>query len=177
MTELWKPVVGFEGSYEVSDQGRVRSLDRPVAVVGRWGTDETRTYKGRLLKQNRAGTAKYNAVALADRGRVKTFLVHHLVLNSFVGPANGREGRHLNCDNYDNRLANLTWGTKRENREDSRREGTLAVGERIAQSKLTADDVIAIRATAGSHSDIADAFGVSRSQIKRIRNRDNWKHI
>lgn len=120
MSERWLPIVGYEGFYEVSDQGRVRSLDRVVPC----GTRKMRTYRGRALADS-ADTAGYRIVALYRDGRRRTTKVHSLVLESFVGsrPA-GMEACHNNGDLADNRLANLRWDTHSRNVYDSVRQGT-----------------------------------------------------
>jgi hypothetical protein len=100
------------------------------------------------------------------------------VLEAFVGPCpEGHEGRHLNCVHTDNRLANLAYGTRAVNRQDSRKAGRLAVGSRIAQSKLTEQEIPRIRSAGGRHDDIAEQFGVSRTQISRIKRGENWSHV
>lgn len=176
--EEWRPVVGFEGLYEVSSFGRVRSLDRVIDVVGRWGTPERRRYKGRLLRPQFDQRSPYWRVVLTVNSTKTGHCVHALVLAAFVGPCpEGQEALHRDCDSRNNALVNLRYGTRTENREDSRAAGTLAVGERIAQHKLTTEEVIRIRETPGTHQAIADAYGVSRKQIGRIKNRENWSHV
>jgi hypothetical protein len=178
MSEIWKAVPGFEGSYEVSNMGRVRSVDRFVDLIGRWGKPEKRRYKGRIRKPFTSPCNKYLMVLLCVNSRKTSRTIHSLVLEAFVGPCPpGEEGRHRNCKHHDNRLENLTYGTRKQNREDSRREGTLAVGERIAQHKLTANEVLKIRSTPADHQTLADIYGVSRSQIRRIKRRENWSHV
>lgn len=87
----WKPVLGFEGVYEVSDSGLVRSLARRCNLGWCPATRDVRT---RLLKP---GTHKgYKFVTLMQLGVSRTRLVHRLVLESFVGPCPpGLECRHL----------------------------------------------------------------------------------
>jgi hypothetical protein len=113
--ERWRPVVGHEGAYEVSDHGRVRSLDRRVPLRENW----TRFAPGRdlhLWKHPRG----YLHVNIAGR----TTPVHRLVLEAFVGPApEGTEGLHWNDDPADNRLQNLRWGSRPENEADKIRNG------------------------------------------------------
>lgn len=176
--EIWKAIPGFEGFYEVSDLGRVRSLDRYVDLIGRWGKPERRRYKGRIRRPCRSTTNNYLMVLLCVNSVKTPRTIHSLVLEAFVGPCPpGQEARHRNCQDHDNRLSNLLYGTRKQNREDSRREGTLALGERIAQHKLTEKEVLEIRACAGRHEDIADVYGVSRAQISRIKRRENWAHV
>lgn len=177
MREEWRPVVGFEGLYEVSDMGNVRSLDRQVKMIGRWGTEEVRSYRARQLKTHECPNG-YVRVVLSVSSKLTTRTVHSLVAEAFLGPVpEGQEVRHKNGRANQNRLENLIYGTRSQNRDDSRRHGTLACGERIAQSKITADDARAIRAAKGRMETIADAFGISRSQVRRIKQRENWAHV
>jgi hypothetical protein len=113
--EIWKLVPGYDGKYEVSDQGRVRSFQRsPQGVILRPG----RMPSGHL------------SVAL---GRGNSQCVHKLVLLAFVGAAPAKhECRHLNGDPADNRLENLCWGTRSENINDAVRHGTWMTPERKA---------------------------------------------
>lgn len=118
--ETWRPVVGYEDLYEVSDQGRVRSLDRVFVRTN--GVPQS--VKGRVLKP---GTDKdgYRTVALSRGGKATTRRIHRLVLSAFVGPCpTGQEVRHLNGVPGDNRLSNLAYGTSSENRRDRWEHGT-----------------------------------------------------
>jgi len=118
MRELWTPVPGHLG-YEVSDQGRVRSVTRRVQRK-----NGSYLLTGRVLKQSRSGTPgkDYPAVYMG-RGNSRT--VHRLVLEAFVGPCpQGLEACHNNGNRYDNRLENLRWDTASNNQRDKRRHGT-----------------------------------------------------
>lgn len=109
--EIWKDIPGYEGRYQVSNEGRVRSLDRPVRVVCQ-GIDTMRIAKGKVL---RPGPSKSGHVTVA-LGRGKSRPVHQLVLEAFVGlRPEGCEVLHLNHVPTDNRLANLRYGTRSEN--------------------------------------------------------------
>lgn len=113
--EEWRPVVGLEGSYEVSNRGKVRSLDR--VIEDRRGV--RRRVSGRTLKP---GTNQgYFCVSLAGHTRS----VHQLVLEAFVGPypSKTHEVCHNNGDKTDNRLENLRYGTRSENTLDMVRHG------------------------------------------------------
>lgn len=116
--EQWLPIPGYEGHYEVSDQGRVRSLTRtlPHPVSG------TKTYVGRIKSTPRNKHTGYLMVQLA-RGGVKTqFTVHSLVLMAFVGPRpDGHVACHFNDIRTDNRAINLRWDTSVENHADMKR--------------------------------------------------------
>lgn len=120
MSEQWRPVVGWEGLYEVSDQGQVRSVDRVIVR----NDGQARTFRGRILRPgvNRHG---YPMVHLSRPGEMKTKKVHRLVLEAFVGPSpEGAEGCHNNGDRADARLENLRWDTPSRNQLDRRRHGT-----------------------------------------------------
>lgn len=115
-SERWFPVPGHEGSYEVSDHGRVRSLDRRVPS----GQDRTRIARGRILRP--ALTHGHPAVAL---GRERKEYVHTLVLQAFVGPApEGMECCHGDGVRTNNYLGNLRWDTRLGNNLDAIRHGT-----------------------------------------------------
>lgn len=129
MQEVWKPVPGYEGLYEVSDEGRVRSLDRDVTQTSRRGALYTLRKKGKLLRPGRMPSG-HLSVAL---GRGNSQCVHRLVLLAFVGPAPDKhECCHNNGNPADNRLENLRWGTRSENIKDAIRHGTWLTPGRIA---------------------------------------------
>lgn len=108
MTENWLPIPGFEGRYEVSDQGRVRSLAS--------GTPR--------LVSTRIGFGGYRRVTLYLNGRRWHRTVHVLVALAFIGPRpDGMEVRHLDGDQLNNCRSNLTYGTPTENHLDTVRHG------------------------------------------------------
>ncbi len=109
--ENWKDILGFEGRYQVSDLGRVRSLDRYVRLVAK-GVETSRLAKGKIL---RPGKMKSGHVSVA-LGKGNSCLVHKLVMEVFKGPCpKGCEVLHLNHVPNDNRLENLKYGTRSEN--------------------------------------------------------------
>lgn len=122
LDEEWRPVSGFEDKYEVSDQGRVRSIPRvQVDKLGR-----QLRFRGGILKPAWKGPMRYASVHLGDgSGHTVQRYVHHLVLETFVGPRPpGHVSRHLNGQHDDNSLSNLGWGTQQENIADKFRHGT-----------------------------------------------------
>jgi hypothetical protein len=121
-SEQWLPVVGREGEYEVSDQGRVRSMERTIEYVhGKTGKLCTRRAPSKVLSAA-ANPTGHRYVVLGNRS---SRTVHSLVADAFLGPRpDGWEVRHLNGQAYDNRPANLQYGTRSENAEDSKLHGT-----------------------------------------------------
>ena len=131
--EKWKSVVGYEGEYEVSDLGNVRSLDRVNAVKGRWGKVEQKHYKGKRLANGKAKNG-YNMVSLNSKSKY----THHLVLEAFIGPRpEGMEACHNNGKRDDNRLENLRWDTPSNNQMDRREHGTSNTGERHGRCTIS----------------------------------------
>lgn len=119
--ENWRPVVGYEDHYEVSDLGRVRSVSRMVPNgVG------VRSVSGRVLKQY-IRAAGYSSVNLSRGNHQSTQLVHHMVLEAFVGarPA-GCEACHNDGNPANNRRSNLRWDSHLSNLMDKRLHGTDA---------------------------------------------------
>lgn len=121
MSEVWLPVVGYEGLYEVSNQGRVRSLDRVVTK----SNSRQQVVFGRILKPKQHNG--YRHVDLSANGKVRRFRIHQLVCPAFNGgPPNSEERqeiRHLNGIKLDNTPENLCWGSSSENKFDSVRHG------------------------------------------------------
>jgi hypothetical protein len=112
MNEIWKSIVGFEGSYAISSLGQVKSLAR--IRKGPWGQE--RAVPGRILKQHVPYNTKHLAVGLSLRGVTAVKRIDRLVLESFVGPCpSGMEARHLNDISTENRRENLEWATPKEN--------------------------------------------------------------
>lgn len=111
--ELWKPVKGFEGYYEVSSLGRVRSVDRLVCTGIKHS--EKRVAKGKILKPNLKKTG-YLSVDLKCEQKSKTVSVHRLVAIAFCEHEPGKDAvNHKNLDKTDNRAINLEWCTYKEN--------------------------------------------------------------
>lgn len=118
--EIWLPVVGYEGWYEVSDHAQVRSLDRTLVT----SSGITRHYRSRLLSHNKAGAGDHHVVILSKEGVYERRLVHHLMLEAFVCPRPpGLFGLHRDDDPHHNLLPNLYWGTKSQNQDDKVRNG------------------------------------------------------
>lgn len=111
--ERWLSVVGYEGIYEVSDRGRVRSLVRL--------NSRGRTVRARVLRERRLPNGRPR-VSLSRDGQVKDAYTYHLVLEAFVGPRpEGMESLHWDDDPNNNAVDNLRWGTRTDNMRDMSR--------------------------------------------------------
>lgn len=123
--EQWRPIPGREGVYEVSDLGRVRSLDREITT--RAGVKKIQ--RGRILKPGM--NRRHRHVALCDGYQCKSYRVHRLVMEAFVGPLpEGKEVRHRDDNPDNNQLSNLVYGTRSENLLDRVRNGTHHMANR-----------------------------------------------
>lgn len=112
MSERWLPIPGYERLYEVSDQGRVRS----ILGRGKWPS-------GRILSAQ-VHPSGHKSVKLCEGGNSRRRFVHRLVLFAFVGPpAADQEALHCDGNAGNNNLDNLRWGTRSENLHDRVRHG------------------------------------------------------
>lgn len=187
--EEWRPVAEFKGEYEVSDLGRVRSLDRIIICRNSRGTGtHERRHRGRMLRPIPDGHG-YVTVKLGSSGGHHIYV---LVLEAFVGPRpEGLDGCHGPGGCSDDRLTNLSWGTRAKNNGADRwRDGTALAGARNHQAKLTWADVDEIRRRAGplyrgnrpkgappapASAELAAEFGVDRSTIRDIVAGVTWR--
>lgn len=125
-TEEWRDIPGWEGFYQVSDLGRVKSLARTVRNgIRTGGTSIAYRVRERILQQTLSGNTQRPAVTLYRDGRSSVFQTHRLVLRAFVGePPEGMECCHNDGDHTHNTLANLRWDTSSNNKLDNVRLGT-----------------------------------------------------
>lgn len=160
--------VPFAPFYEVSSLGDVRR-----AAKG------TSTYPGRLLKPWQESNG-YLRVTLRIDGRSVKHWLQRVVAISFHGEPPTPEHEAAHCDGMktNNRADNLEWKTPAENSADSKAHGTRVHGEQHHASKLTADDVAAIRARytgrRGQQTALAREYGVGQPIIFGIVNRKSW---
>jgi hypothetical protein len=166
--EIWKDVVGYEGLYQVSNQGRVKSF---------WIKDS-----GRVMKLG-MGTGGYLCVNLRKDGKSKTVMIHTLVALIFIGVRpDGLQINHIDGVKTNNHISNLEYCTPAENIHHARKMGlNNTIGENVHSAKLTEYQVLEIRelykAGGITHKDLASQYGVCRQLIGYIVNRKRWKHI
>lgn len=171
--EEWKDVVGYEGFYQVSSEGRVRSLVRLLPAAVQAGIRKEKQILA--FGSNKQGRLQ---VALSAYGKVRRFQVHTLVCTAFNGPCpEGLECRHEDGNCANNRPGNLSWGTHTDNMRDKRKHGTQTEGGDSPRAKLTEKQVLAIRKDKRTMRAIAKDYGVSMVAIVFIKNRKTWKHL
>lgn len=127
--EEWRDVPGYEGYYQVSSLGRVKSLDRMVTM--RNGV--TRITHGRMMKEvNGNGAGNYRAVPLSMNGKIQRHLIHRLVALAFIpNPEGLPEINHKDEDKTNNRVDNLEWCDRQYNNT----YGTVRFRTAITQGK------------------------------------------
>lgn len=183
MTEQWRAAQGYEGLYEVSDHGRVRSLDRVIVQRKPAGGTFERRWAGKIRKPifRKVGSVTYEQATLARNCVYKTYPVHQLVLRAFRGARPpGKVGRHLDGNSTNNRLKNLRWGTYLENSADTLRHGTRLFGIANPAAKVTERQVQKIRARCAAgetQESVGRDHGLRQTQISHIINRISWAHV
>ena len=175
--EIWKDIPGYDGRYQVSDHGGVRSVDWTEIVKNKWGGCNVRKTSGAVLT-TQIGDKGRLFVTLSKNRKTVRRTIASLVALAFIGPRlNGLLVLHKDGNNQNNMLTNLRYGTQADNMEDARGHGTLCQGETQWFAKLTAQDVLFIRASMRTCSALAKMFSVTPAAISLIRKRKNWAHI
>jgi hypothetical protein len=174
----WKPIKGYEGFYEVSNDGLVKSLERrvPYRIKG-----YTRRQKERIMKPSEDGYG-YPFVILNRGGKGKTRKVHQLVAETFIGKEKGKQVNHKDGNTRNNHVDNLEYVTPKENTWHAITElGHRRDGEHHWHSKVINEDVKKMRKMykTGDYTqfDLSDIFGIHRGQISKILNHKSWKNI
>jgi hypothetical protein len=180
--EIWKPVSGWEGYYEVSDLGNVRSLTRTAECFVR-GKVQIRVHKGKFLKPGPNPKSGYLMVSFTAPGGVRdSKYVHQMVAQEFLSAANeGEEVCHRDGNRVNNVVSNLRYGTRSSNALDRHEHGTMnqARGTNHYFHKLTEDQVRRIRQLRGklTQRELGELYGVHNSQISAIQLGKLWKHV
>lgn len=116
--EVWADIKGYEGLYQVSNLGRVKTLDRIVKFKSRWGTIHDRFLKERMCNPCHDSDG-YIVTTLSKNGTQKVHKVHRLVAEAFIpNPDNKPCIDHINTIRDDNRICNLRWVTYQENSDN-----------------------------------------------------------
>ena len=146
MREEWRPVVGYEGLYEVSNMGRVKSVERTA-----WCGNGYRTVHERILRtrKNRYG---YVIVNLYQEGKMKTCCIHRLVAESFIpNPDNLPDINHKDEDKTNNNVDNLEWCSRSYNNTYNGRakKAGKKIGKKLRNHPKTSKPIIGIDKVTG----------------------------
>ena len=166
MSEEWK-ICPLNTNYMVSTSGQVMSLSR--------------RYRGCIRKQDYIH--EYPRVTLYKGGKKKTYKIHRLVLETFVGSRpKGYECNHKDGSKSNPNLSNLEWVTPSKNTQHSYDTGLQIPkqGEKNGRAKLTTADVLEIRRLHGAgyfYRELAERYKVNLATIGYIIARKTWKHI
>ena len=176
--EIWKPVPDYHGSYEVSDNGRIRSLDRQTPYK-----EGFRTTKGRILKFFLDGCG-YPTIHLWKYRQKRIHKIHHLVALVFIGHPPGAIGRgindyqinHKDGDKTNNHVLNLEWITHKANKLHAAQNGLTTRGTKHPNAKLAESDIREIRNLFPSltYKEIAARYGISRNHAHQIVTGKRW---
>lgn len=154
--EVWKDVVGYNGIYEVSDDGRVRTCEGKTTYTQRHGV---RHWKQRILKQ-KVDKYKNHRVTLWQDGKPKDFLVHRLVADAFLGiPAEKLTVNHIDGNRENNKAENLEWLSLEENIREGFKTGLYP------QRKIVLKDETGKEFEFRSMSECGRALGFSNGYI------------
>ena len=111
LKEIWRPISGYEGWFEVSNMGKIRSVDRYLV-----GSDGRKCHYPSKLLALQTNARGYRIVGLSQNQKRKSLIVHRLVAQAFIAnPQNKEQVNHKNSDKTDNRVENLEWVTQTEN--------------------------------------------------------------
>lgn len=184
--EIWKDIPGFEGYYQVSNLGNIKSLDRITPAKNRWGQDNPRRYKGKPLKPQ-CSKVGYYVVKLNMRKFSRSYFIHHLVMKSFIpnpDPLRLSNINHKDGNKINNRLENLEWCTPEQNTRHGIKMGLTTVpgkGTNNPRAQLVEKQVHQIRKLYKTgqytYNQLGDMFGISKHAIADIVLKRNWQHI
>ena len=180
--EHWKPISGYEGLYEVSSFGRVRSLDRVVKKKCRGGQTAVCLYNGKLLKL--ATNCNYLTVQLNKNGTGKTHAVHRLVARAFIpNPKSLPQVNHKDENKWNNCVENLEWCDGHYNCTygtiiERKRQRVSGEGNpRCQLTEIAVREIRELHKQGLSNSTLGTQFGVSPDTIYQIVTKRRWKHI
>lgn len=179
--EVWKPIEGFEGMYEVSNKGRVKSLFRHTSYKNQFGTITILPIKEKLLKCNPCNV-DYPRVRLLKDGVTTEIHVHRLVAKAFLdNPDNHNYVNHLDNNKLNNNVENLEWCSQSRNCHHAFDIGANHHGIKHWLSKLSEKQVREIRYRLKteniSQRKLAKEYNVSSTTIRMIAIGKTWRRL
>lgn len=179
--EVWLPIKNFEGYYEISNLGNVKSVSRIVACSPKSG-HEARKVNERILKPSIS--KGYYHIKLAKNGKIYSRQIARLVLENFnpIENIDKLQVNHIDSNPLNNKLSNLEWVTPIQNLQHAKIFGNYNnTGINNGRAKLSEQNVFTIREMykSGEHShyDLAKIFKIHPTNIWRAVRRMSWKHL
>jgi hypothetical protein len=176
LSEEWRPVVGWEEYYEISNSGNLRSVERTVSIGG----TKRRRFAGqaRKTKVNHQG---YQQFSLSRDGKASYPYAHRLVMEAFVGPVPDGQGvNHKDGVKTNNQLNNLEYVTQKENIHHAMRTGLFDNrGEKHGMSRLSdaaVEELRALRRAGLSYAKLGRAYGFATASIYNTINLRGRSH-
>lgn len=182
MQEIWLPISGYEGFYEVSNFGNVRSIRRQTRCVSKAGLEFTKPQGGGNLKHVKHN-AGYLSVVLSAKGNRSGKLIHRLVADAFVENISDLPWvNHKDANKHNNQSSNLEWCTASENYQHASLLGLFPTlrGTQRPSAKLNDEKVHIIKKMmliGFTNIKLAEIFNVSTAPISYIRSGKAWTHI
>lgn len=181
--EIWKPVKDFDGWYEISNGGRIRSLDRVICHVKdkTWNKEKTQMNEGKMLTPQQNNKGYYYIMLYRNSKHVKRY-IHRLVAEAFLPPPKNsyRVVNHINGDHQDNRPENLEWCTQKYNTQQAFDTGLVKTRKRVRSTDIKTGETheydgvsIAARILGVSHSGISLCLTGKNKICKGCR----WEYI
>ena len=173
--EIWKDIVGYEGIYQVSDLGKVKSLQKKIPHLGSYRIINESILKGSITEYG------YIVYKLGGKLNGRMYFGHRLVAKNFLGIVNEKNVvNHKNGIKTDNRLENLEWCTQLENVIHSYKMGlSNNYGEKNGNNILTTEQAIKIKYHLShlSQKQIAEIYNIKQNTVSQIKNGIRWKNI
>jgi hypothetical protein len=164
--EIFKDIIGYEGIYQISNLGNIKSLERLVNNHSNF----KKRLKEKILKKNISKTGYY-VVDLKNNCNRKTLKVHRLIAIHFIeNKLNKCFINHINGIKTDNRIENLEWCTIKENNFHAQKTGLKNdIGANNSRAKLLTQDVIFIRQSKLKLKELSLMFNMNESGISKVR--------
>lgn len=182
MEEVWKPVVGYEDYYKVSNKGRIFRIERSITFENKLtGRLNTKVYEEKELvgEVDKDGYRKL-IFNLKEKGKKRIF-VHRIVALAFLSNEDNLPVvNHKDGNKANNSVENLEWCTVQHNNSHARENGLLKTlrGEDCPYSKITEQQALEIiKSKDKSNKHFCEKFQLSQAQVSRIKNGSRWGHL